>query len=52
MKNGRVSPIYDWYWFVQGGLWQIIIVMPMMLAITYIISFVLWRLNKKSNIVE
>ena len=52
MENGRVSPIYDWYWFVQGGLWQIIIVMPMMLAITYIISFVLWRLNKKSNIVE
>ena len=49
MENGRVSPIYDWYWFVQGGLWQIIIVMPMMLAITYIISFVLWRLNKNNK---
>ena len=47
MKNGVVSPEYDWYWFVQGGLWQIGIVMPLMLGITCLISLILWRFNKK-----
>ena len=46
MENGVVSPIYDWYWFVQNGVWTALIVAPMMIIITYIISLVLWRLNK------
>lgn len=47
MENGKVSPEYDWYWFVQGGLWQIIIVVPLIFGITYIISLLLWKLNRK-----
>ena len=46
MENGRVSPIYDWYWFVQNGVWTAIIIMPLMLLITYIISLIIWRLNR------
>jgi hypothetical protein len=47
MKNGKVSPQYDWYWFVQNGVWTAIIVMPFMLLVSYIISLILFKLNKK-----
>ena len=47
MENFKVSPIYDWYWFVQNGVWTAVIVMPIILIITYVISLLLWRLNKK-----
>ena len=49
MENGKVSPIYDWYWFVQNGVWTAIIVGPMIILITYIISLVLWKLNKMGD---
>ena len=49
IENGRVSPKYDWYWFVQNGLWTIVIVAPMILLITYIISVILLLLNKIIN---
>ena len=47
MENFKVSPVYDWYWFVQNGVWTAVIVMPIILIITYIISLLLWILNKK-----
>jgi len=47
MENGKVSPIYDWYWFVQNGVWTAIIVGPFMLLVTYLIVLVLWKVNKK-----
>ena len=47
MENGKVDSIYDWYWFVQGGVWQMAFVIPLMLVVTYIISLILWRINKK-----
>ena len=47
VENGKVSPIYDWYWFVQNGIKYAIIVAPMIILISYIISLVLWKLNKK-----
>ena len=47
MENGRVSPKYDWYWFVQNGVWTAVIVVPLMIVITYVISLILWRCNKK-----
>lgn len=50
LENGKVSPVYDWYWFIQGGIWQIGIVMPLMLGITYLISLILWKLNKEKVI--
>lgn len=47
VENGRVSPIYDWYWFVQNGIKTAIIVAPLMLIITYIISLTIWKLNRR-----
>ena len=46
MENGKVSTTYDWYWFVQNGVWTAIIVVPVIFLITYIISLVLWRINR------
>ena len=49
MKNGKVSPMYDWYNFAQNGLWSTIAVAPIMLGITYIIALTIWRINSKIN---
>ena len=46
MQNWKVSPIYDWYWFVQNGVWTALIVAPIIIIITYGISLVLWKFNK------
>jgi hypothetical protein len=46
MEDGKVSPVYDWYYFVQKGVWTAAIVVPIMLLITYIISLIIWRLNR------
>ncbi len=45
-ENGMVSPKYDWYWFVQGGIWTALIVVPVIFLISYLISLGLWRVNK------
>ena len=49
MENGKVSPVYDWYWFVQNGVWTAIIVVPLMFLITYLITLILWKINKKKD---
>ena len=46
MENHMVSPTYDWYWFVQNGVWTAIIVAPVIILVTYLISFTLWKINK------
>ena len=46
MENGRVSPMYDWYWFVQGGVWMALIIVPLMLGVSYAISVLIWKLNR------
>ena len=46
-ENGKVSPIYDWYWFVQNGISTAIIIVPIIILITYIISLILWKLNRR-----
>lgn len=48
MENGMVSTVYDWYWFVQNGVWTVVIVVPIILGITYLISLIIWKLNKKT----
>lgn len=45
-ENGKVLPIYDWYGFAAGGVISIIVVFPVMLLITYLISLGLWKFNK------
>ena len=49
VENGKVSTIYDWYRFVQNGIWTTKIVVPALLLITYIISVILWRMNKRGS---
>lgn len=46
LEDGKVSTTYDWYWFVQGGLWQMVIVIPLMFGATYGIGVLFWKLNK------
>ena len=48
IENGKVSPVYDWYYFVQGGLINTVIVLPIMLIVSYLISLLLWKFNRKS----
>lgn len=48
MESGKVSIVYDWYWFVQNGVWTALIVVPVILLITYLISLMIWKLNRKS----
>ena len=47
MKNGAVSLRNDWYSFAQNGLLRTVLVVPIMLGITFGLSFVIWKLNKK-----
>ena len=47
IENGKVDKKYDFYWFVQGGLYQIYFVLPLMFLIIFIIGLMLWYLNKK-----
>ena len=47
MKDGKVSPSHDWYYFTQNGLLIVISIPFVMLGITYIVSLITWRLNKK-----
>ena len=50
MKDGKVSPVHDWYYFTQNGLLIAISVPFVMLGITYIIALILWKFNKKDEI--
>ena len=46
LDNGVVNSKYDWYGFMKIGLLSIFIVVPIMMVITYFISWALIRLNK------
>ncbi len=47
LEDGKVSPRYDWYWFVQNGISSVFIVIPIIFTLTYFISFSLWKINQK-----
>lgn len=51
-KNGVISPGYDWYGFFFNGVQSAIVMVPLLIAITYAISFVLWRINRMNEAVE
>ena len=51
-ENNQVPVEYDWYYFVQNGITSALIIAPLMLVITYIITLILWALNKKSETKE
>ena len=46
IENGKVSIDYDWYWFIQNGIWTIVIVVPIIFTLTFLISFGLWKINE------
>lgn len=47
MEDGNVSPVYDWYWFVQLGVWFLPIVLIIISSLTYLISLVLSKINNR-----
>lgn len=46
MKNGKVSSTYDWYYFAQNGVWNSVIILPVMLLASYVICLLLWKANR------
>ncbi len=48
LENGKVSPDYDWYYFVQGNILKVFFVVPLIFVLTYFISYSLWYLNKRN----
>ena len=46
--GGVVERSYDWYGFFVLGVQSMVVVLPLILAITYAISLVLWRLNRRA----
>ncbi len=48
IKDGVVSRSYDWYCFLQTGVWKAIVIMPIVLVITYIICLIIYILNKSN----
>ncbi len=47
IENGTISPKYDWYYFLQGGLHMVYFVVPIILFLTLVISVLLWIINRK-----
>ena len=45
-QNGVISEGYDWYGFLVFGIKSIFIVIPILVSITYLISYLLWKINK------
>ena len=50
VENNKVSPNYDWYYFVQGNICKAFIVGPLIILLSYFISYALWRFNKKNKL--
>ncbi len=46
MENGRIAKGYDWYGFFFLGIRSAFIVLPILIIITWLISAVLWKLNR------
>lgn len=49
MENGKISYVYDWYLFLQKGTWIAIIGVPLFLLLTFFISLLIWKFNRKKQ---
>ncbi len=47
-SDGRVLKGYDWYGFFAFGTESAVIIVPIFILITYGISFLLWKLNRRA----
>lgn len=52
IEDGAIAPGYDWYGFFFLGLKSAFIVLPLIIIITYVISLVLWKLNRRKTAAE
>ena len=48
-ENGVIAEGYDWYGFLTLGIKSIFIVIPILVLITYLISYALWKLNRRKE---
>lgn len=46
MENGVVTQGYDWYMFFRFGASSALIILPFFLGFAFLVSFVLWKLNR------
>lgn len=46
MENNKIIPEYDFYGFMSNGINGLIISIPIMIILTYIISLIIYKLNK------
>jgi hypothetical protein len=49
IENFKVSTKYDWYWFLQNGIWVVVLIVPLMFLLTYFVSVTLYKLNYKKD---
>ena len=49
MTDGVINKGYDWYGFFVLGVRSAYIVLPLIAIITWLISFALWKLNRKTR---
>lgn len=47
LENGKASPDYDWYGFLDWGVSTVWIVVPFLLLVSWIFTLGLWAANKK-----
>ena len=48
-ENGVVAKGYDWYGFLAAGVRSAFVVLPLLILITWGISAVLWKLNRRNG---
>lgn len=46
--DGVIAEGYDWYGFFMFGVKSVVIVLPIVILITYVISLALWKFNRKN----
>ena len=47
IHDGMIDVGYDWYGFFFAGIQSVVFVVPILVVLTYAISFVLWKLNRR-----
>ncbi len=47
IRDGAIMEGYDWYGFFFAGISSVLIVVPILVLITWGISFALWKLNRR-----
>ena len=50
IENNKVSEKYDWYYFVQGNIWKVFFVVPLIFLVSYVITYTLWYFNKIKDV--